>query len=174
MKAINKDVNQLNISIKLKKDSVHKFIRKLDDSKANSGPYYVQIFDYLRETAHSIKYITEPVLSHIDNNHPPLGKKSQMELYDFSLEISEYINFLIYILKSGNFDNIKEATNKQQTLLEKEVALKKLMIKRIKKGDSGTKASMLYLNILNETRNMILQSGNTIKSYRDFFISFTK
>ncbi|MCD4769221.1 MAG: inorganic phosphate transporter [Bacteroidales bacterium] len=174
MKAVRKDVKKLNISIKLKKDNVHKLIRKLDDSKVDSGPYYVQIFDYLRETAHSINYICDPVYSHIDNNHPPLSKEQQKELYDFGLQIGEYFNFLIYILKSGNFDNIREAIQKQQILLDKEEALRKLMIKRIKKGESGTKASMLYLNILNETRNMILQSGNTVKSYRDFYMSFTK
>ncbi len=174
MKAVRKDVKQLNASIKLKKDNVHKLIRKLDDNKVDSGPYYVQIFDYLRETAHSINYISDPVFSHIDNNHPPLGKEQQIELYEFSLQINEYINFLIYILKSGNFDNIQEAIQKQHVLLEKEEALRKIMIKRIKKGEAGTKASMLYLNILNETRNMILQSGNTVKSYRDFYISFNK
>ncbi|HUS86550.1 MAG TPA: inorganic phosphate transporter [Bacteroidales bacterium] len=173
LKDTHKDVKALDKAVKLQKDSVFNFIRKLDDSKADAGPFYVQIFDYLREAAHSLYFISEPVFLHVDNNHEPLNKVQQDELKKFNLQLNEYLNYLVYILKSGNFENIKEALVKQQDLLKKNEEIRKLQLKRIKKGVDGTRRSMLYLNLLNESKNMILQTGNVLKSYRDFTIALT-
>jgi phosphate/sulfate permease len=173
LKEVRKEVRELNISIKLRKDNLFKFLRKLDEKHSEAGPYYVQIFDYLREAAHSLTYITDPVYNHIDNNHTPLSDAQQVELREYSLQVTEYFNYLLYILKSGNFENVKDALNKQHDLLDKNNLLKKSQIKRIKKGSSGTKASMLYLSILNETRNLLLHTGNTVKAYRDFHNAIT-
>ena len=46
--------------------------------------------------------------------------------------------------------------------------LKKRQIKRIKNSESGTKVSMLYLNILDEMKNIVLLLMHTVKSHRDF------
>ena len=46
----------------------------------------------------------------------------------------------------------------------------KHQIKRLKEEQTSTKASMLYLNILNETKTMVLQSRNLIKS-QAYFLS---
>jgi phosphate/sulfate permease len=174
LRKIRKKVKKLNIDIKLRKDNVHKVIKKLDDKNIDSAPYYVQIFDYLRESAHALNYITDPAVSHIDNNHAPLSKIQQSDLKELNLQISEYFNFLIYILKSNNFDNIRESIQKQQDLVDFDESLRKLQIKRIKKGESGTKASMLFLGILNESKGLILHSGNCIKAYRDFYVSYNR
>ncbi|MDX2413932.1 MAG: inorganic phosphate transporter [Bacteroidales bacterium] len=174
LKKIRKEVRKLNLDIKVKKDNVHKVIRRLDESKLDAAPYYVQIFDYLREAAHALNFITEPILNHIDNNHAPLSKKQQSDLNDFNLLISEYFNFLVGILKSDNFDNIKESVQKQNDLVEMDEHMRKMQIKRIKKGESGTKASMLFLSILNESKGLILHAGNSVKAYRDFYEAFNK
>ena len=52
--------------------------------------------------------------------------------------------------------------------------MRKAQIKRIKKGESGTKASMLFLNILNESKGLVLHAGNSVKAYRDFNIAFNR
>lgn len=174
LRNIRKEVKKLNIDVKLRKDNVHKVIKKLDDLKIDSAPYYVQIFDYLREAAHAINYIADPAFTHIDNNHSPLNKQQQSDLKKFNLQISEYFNFLIYILKSNNFENIRESVQKQQDLIDANESIRKQQIKRIKKGESGTKASMLFLNILNESKGLILHAGNTVKAYRDFYIAYNR
>ncbi|MCA1757477.1 MAG: inorganic phosphate transporter [Bacteroidales bacterium] len=174
VKKVLKEVRELNLGVKFRKDNVHRFLRKLDEAKVDAGPYYVQIYDFLREAAHSLNFITEPVYKHIDNNHSPLSKEQHKELREYSTQVTEYFNFLIYILKSGNFDNMQDAVVKQQELLDRNNTIRKTQIKRIKKGSSGTKASMLYLNILNEVRNLLLHTGNSAKAYRDFHNAITK
>jgi phosphate/sulfate permease len=168
MKNVYKEVRSLNKVVKLRKDNVYKFIRKLDDNKADAGPYYVQIFDYLREAAHSLNFIAEPAFIHIDNNHAPLANEQQEELKEFNLQLGNYLKDVVNILNSGNFKKIKVALQKQQDLLQKNEQYRKLQLKRIKKGQAGTRASILYLNILSESKNMVLQLGNVLKAFRDF------
>ncbi|MBE0673056.1 MAG: phosphate permease, partial [Bacteroidales bacterium] len=136
--------------------------------------YYVQVFDYLRETGHSITYLTGPIFSHIENNHPPLTLTQQKVLRGLSLEFNEYANFLIYVLKSGNFEEIKGLLAKQSSLLGTIEGIRKKQLSRIKKGESGTKTGILYLNILNESKNLALQLGNLSKAYRDFSNSMSR
>ena len=168
LKTLKKEIKQFDISAKLKKDNVHKFIRKLDDSRIDAGPYYVQIHDYLRESAHSLSYVFDPAFRHVDNNHQPLNPDQQEDLKTLSRELSEYLNFLVAILKSNHFDNIRQSFDKQAILIDSIDSIRKKQIKRIKKGASGTKATILYLDLLTETKNLVLQSGNILKAYRDF------
>jgi phosphate/sulfate permease len=174
LKGVRKDVIQLNADIKSKKDTVHIFIKKVSEENIEAGAYYVQVFDYLRETGHSMTYLNGPVFTHVENNHPPLSLTQHKELRGLSLEFNEYSNFLIYILKSGNFEEIKGSVEKQAALLKTIETIKKRQLARIKKGDSGTKTGILYLNILNESKNLVLQMGNAIKAYRDFINSMKR
>ncbi|MFP4489106.1 MAG: inorganic phosphate transporter [Bacteroidales bacterium] len=174
LRNIKKEINQFNISSKIKKDNVHKFIRKLDDTKIDAAPYYVQIHDYLRESAHSLSYVFNPAFRHVDNNHPPLSPDQQEDMKNLSRELGEYLNFIIAILKSNNFDNIKESFTKQSKLIKLIDSMRKSQVKRIKKGASGTKATLLYLDLLTETKNLVLQAGNILKAYRDFSLAMEK
>lgn len=168
LKNLKKEVKQFDISAKLKKDNVHKFIRQLDDSRIDAGPFYVQIHDYLRESGHSLSYVFTPAYRHVDNNHKPLNPDQQDDLKNLSRELSEYLNFIVAILRSNNFDNIKESVDKQSKLIDSIDSTRKKQVKRIKKGASGTKATMLYLDLLTETKNLVFQAGNILKAYRDF------
>ncbi|MFO7574927.1 MAG: hypothetical protein R6W67_07200 [Bacteroidales bacterium] len=173
LRTVRKSVAEMNLEIKRRKDSVHMFIRKLSEEHIESGAFYVQVFDYLREAGHSITYLTGPVYNHVENNHPPLTINQQKELRGLSLEFNEYGNFIIYVLKSGNFDEISGLLSKQAEFIATIENIKKKQLSRIKKGESGTKAGVLYLNILNEAKNLTLQLGNLVKAYRDFSRSMT-
>lgn len=168
LRDVRKSVAEMNQEIKRRKDSVHLFIRRISEENIESGAFYVQVFDYLREAGHSTTYLTGPIFNHVENNHPPLSVNQQKELRGLSLEFNEYSNFIIYVLKSGNFDEIKGLLAKQAEFTGTIEEIKKKQLGRIKKGVSGTKAGILYLNILNETKNLALQLGNLVKSYRDF------
>jgi len=168
LRAVRKSVAEMNAEFKRRKDTVHVFLKKTNDDHVEAGAFYVQIFDYLREAGHSMTYLTGPIFSHVENNHTPLSLNQQKELRGLSLEFNEYSNFVIYVLKSGNFDEIKGMISKQTTFLDAIEEVKKKQLSRIKKGDSGTKAGILYLNILNESKNLALHIGNVVKSYRDF------
>ncbi len=165
-----KDIKELNQKVKSQKDNVFSTIKLLDEKSSDTGPFYVQVLDYLREAAHCLTYLTEPVFNHIDNNHPPLRTVQRNYLNDLNEEISNFYNLILNILKKDKFEDIGEIINKQQIILERLDKLRKKQVKMIKREEAGTKNSLLFFNTVSETKSLLLNTVNIIKAQRDFVI----
>jgi phosphate/sulfate permease len=165
-----KEIKELNKEIKILKNNIHKTVVKLQDHDIDTGHFYVQSLDYLRETAHCLNYIAEPVFEYIDNNHPPLSEDQKAELSDYAGEVNLFFSNIIQIIKGADYESLDDVFNSQNELLEELNKIKKRQLKRIKKQEVGTKNSLLYLGMMNETKNLILYCVNLLKAQRDFVI----
>ena len=74
------------------------------------------------------------------------------------------------MLREKNFSDLDEVLTMRDSLFGVIAQAIKNQIYRLKEGNMSTKAGMLYLNILNETKTMVLQSRNLIKS-QGYFLS---
>jgi len=72
------------------------------------------------------------------------------------------------VILSNDYTKVDELIDKQQEMLEQKALIKKNQIRRIKYKEVGTKNSLLYFTITNETKNLILNAVNLLKSQRDF------
>ena len=72
------------------------------------------------------------------------------------------------MLRTGDFSDIEMVLTMRDQLFETIADKIKTELTRINEARSNTKASMLYLTILNETKNMVLQSRNLLKSQQYF------
>ena len=70
--------------------------------------------------------------------------------------------------KTGDYSKFNKVTNLRDFILELNPKLTKRQIKRVKEGVSSTRNSILFLNLVNESKILTLQSGNLIKSHRNF------
>lgn len=170
LKNVCKDVDELNIDARNLKANVHNTLYKLqvNDEEAETGPYYVQVIDYLREMAHALSFISNPSYDHIDNNHKGLNHDQVEELNELKDDISSLFELIITTIEKNDFENIPDLIEKQQLILDKLTVCRKKQVKRIKHQESGTRISILYLGILNEIKNFLLQSINLVKAQRDF------
>lgn len=169
LKEDRRNIKSLNKDVKYRKDNVHSTLQKLEDNKTDAGPYYVQIMDFMREIGHNLDYLSDPLMVHIENNHKPLNSEQLQQLKSLNEEVNELFNYIIHAIKSDQMEErIHDLLQKQQYILDLINENRKAQVKMIKKGHSGTKASILYFNILNETKNLMLNTMNTIKSHRDF------
>ncbi|MCF8373301.1 MAG: inorganic phosphate transporter [Bacteroidales bacterium] len=166
----NDKVIELNEKAKKLKDKIFKTLRKLEGDSVETGPYYVQVLDYLREMAHNLTFISKPSFEHVNNNHKKLFDFQIQNLSEIQLELSDLFAKIIQIIKNKNYDNIAEIVDAQQNMLDKLEALRKEQIKRIKTEDKGTRRSMLYFGIIYETQNFVLHSVNLLKAQRDFIV----
>ena len=170
LKEVCKEVDELNCDARNLKANIHNTLLKLqvNDEEAETGPYYVQVIDYLREMAHALTFISNPSYDHIDNNHKGLNKDQVNELNDLKDDISILFELIINTIEKNEFENIPDLIEKQQLILDKLTDCRKKQVKRIKHQESGTRISILYLGILNEIKNFLLQSINLVKAQRDF------
>lgn len=162
-------VIELNVTAKRLKSRIFLVIKQLEENAIESGPYYVQILDYLREMAHSLSFISKPAYEHINNNHKSLSSNQLSNLEKISEQLTEMFGSMIHIIESNQYEALHEIYEKQEALLKLIRKLRKEQIKNLKSNsDSSTKGSILYFNTLYESQNFLLHSINLLKSQRDF------
>lgn len=162
-------VIELNVTAKRLKSRIFLVLKQLEENAIESGPYYVQILDYLREMAHSLSFISKPAYEHINNNHKSLSSNQLSNLEKISEQLTEMFGSMIHIIESNQYEALHEIYEKQEALLKLIRKLRKEQIKNLKSNsESSTKGSILYFNTLYESQNFLLHSINLLKSQRDF------
>lgn len=168
LKKTKKAIDEMAVRTKYVKDHINVVIERLDEMSIDSGSFLVQAMDYMREMIHSISFLTGPALEHVDNNHKPLIPEQIEELR----HLSEHMETVLKITLESI---IKEDYLSQDKLLEEQAKAlrhievnRKNQIQRIKKRLVGTRNSILFLNLLDESKNLLLQAVNLFKAQRDF------
>ena len=143
-------------------------LRRLKGSGLELSLYYVQVVDYLSEIAKALVHITRPAYEHIDNNHEGLSREQTSDLMRINDEVAEIYGSINRMLTTNDFSEIDTVLIMRDDLFERIAATIKSELMRINEGEGNTKASMLYLTVLSETKTMILQARNLLKAQRYF------
>lgn len=151
-----------------KKIGVLSTLKKLQEQNIETAHFYVQVVDYLDEVSKALLHCTRPAYEHIENNHRSLNEEQIIDLKVVNDSVDEIFNKINEMLRNHDFSNIGEIMTMRESLFGIIAESIKNQIKRLKTEDMSTKASALYLNILNETKNMVLQSRNLLKAQAYF------
>lgn len=170
LKKVRKKVKGLNARTKELKDTIQIVVRKLDNEAINSAYHYAQSLDFLREIARCADFIVEPSLNHIDNNHKPMGEIKMNDLNKLKISMNEYLFAFGELVSENKFENLETISTRQQKLLIEIDGYTKAQIKRLSKLDSGKKNAKLLLDIMGESKTLLLHSVNLIKAHRDLAI----
>lgn len=171
MKKVIRNVNELNQQTKDLKYNLYPTLRKLEEEFIETGPFYVQVLDYLREIAHCLKFITDPIYEHLDNHHPSLIPEQVKDLHELNESAYSFYDEIQSIIKKQTYKDLDKLLLHQQAILELIARIKKKQIKYIKAELVGTRNTLLYLNLLGESKNLILYTINMVKAHRDFLHS---
>jgi phosphate/sulfate permease len=159
--------DSLNNKSKKQKNKVLSTISKIEED-VDSGHFYVQVVDYQREMAHSLNFLSEPLYEHINNNHKPFVAEQVKEFKELRKMIDSFFNLALQLIKDNKFDQINDLIKQRDDILVYMEKMEIAQIKRIKSQEVNTKNSVLFLNTITETKNMLLHAINLIKSHRDF------
>ncbi len=130
---------------------------------------YVQIVDYTYEISKALRIITYDSSLYIENNHKGFDDNQEKDMEELRKKISKLYETFIDIIDSKDYSNFSEITELRDDVLELCARLTKKQIKRVKEGENSTRNSILFLNILNESKNIALQSVNLMKSQRNMY-----
>ena len=143
-------------------------LRKLQDDAIDTGHYYVQSVDYLFEVSKSLLSITKSSYEYIDNNHTGLSTKQVEDLENLNNAVSDVYARIVDMLRTSNYTDFERVLAKRDSLFDLFAENIKSQIKRVKANESGTRNSILYLDIVSETKSMLLQSRNLMRAQRLF------
>ncbi len=163
-----RESNDLFYNAREKKYALLPTLQKLQDNYIEAGHFYVQVVDYISEMSKALVHITRPCFEHIDNNHKGMSEEQVEDLLKINDKVSEIyarINVMLNEVDWAEGCGVLEMRDELFVTIDDAV---KSQLRRIQNKATSTKASMLYLTILNETKTMVLQSRNLLKSQRSF------
>lgn len=164
VKKETKDVAKQTKKLKL---NVYNTMQKFGED-VETGHHYVQVLDYLKETSNCLQHIVNPIFEHVDNNHHPLEDDQIKDLLKFNDRMAEFFNFSLSILKQHSYKRLDELKSQRDGLSDEVNIIKKKLLKKIKKDGANTRVSMVYLDILTESKNLTLFVTNVIEANMKF------
>ena len=170
LKETKTESEQLYRQANERKHQVFKTLKILEDMNIETGHFHIQVVDYLTEVTKALLHCTRPAFEHIDNHHKGFTKE---QIYDLKLVndgVDNIFNKINSMLREKDFSDLNDVLVMRDNLFGVIAEAIKHQIRRLKEEQSSTKASILYLNILTETKTMVLQSRNLIKS-QGYFLS---
>ncbi len=165
---------ELKISVEIeqklinKKSRIHQTINSMPPDSVEASYFYILTLDYLKELAHTVNYMVEPIFNHVDNNHKPILASQADELTQIAVELSVFTQKMIEMLNVNSDSKLDEIYAEQLRVIAVVREVRRNLIKSIKKNDVSTKNSMLLLNILSGARNILNYSINLMKIQSDF------
>ena len=168
LKEHSKTIRDLNKGAKTLKKEVPVTLQKLTEDSYESGHSYIEIIEYLREAMHCATHIVEPCYEHVDNNHSPLTESQSESLSSLANTMHKYIDAVAKAIKDGDYSHSEELVGKALSLSEQISKTRKKHLKILKKENGSTRSNMLFMDILNESKNLVLHINNLFKAFRDF------
>jgi len=163
LKKLRKESKHLGKRIKELRQEIPATLRKFEEKELQSGPYYVQVVDYMKEMCNSLMHIVQPAYDHIDNNHS-LDKEQTDQMKEFSEKTREFFDQVILLLKDRKFNRLEELTRKRDQLIDMSNDILLNRIKILKKTQKGVKVSVTYIEMLSETKNLLLNVIQLVKA----------
>ena len=139
-------------------------LKKLHEQNVETAHYYVQVVDYLNETAKALLHITRPAYEHINTNPKGLSEEQIHDLKIINDEVENIFNAVNDMLREKDFSKLNDVLTMRDRLFDTIAECIKNQIRRLKTQEGSTKASALFMNILSETKVIVLHSRNLLKS----------
>lgn len=168
LRKVVQESNELYKKAHNRKYKVYNTLHMLEENYVKTGHYYVQVVDYANEVTKALAHITKPGLEHIENNHQGFSQDQIEDLRMIEDKVKVIYNMIEHILKNNDFSQLDKTLTMRDSLFEDFAQIIKRQIYRIKNKETSTRSSMLYLDILNETKTMVLQVRNLIKAQNYF------
>mgnify|MGYP002348225260 CR=1 FL=1 len=159
---------QFDARTKKQKGKIVQTISKMKKVDLDSGYFYIQVVDYQREMAHSLHFMVEPLMEHLANQHKPFTESQANEIRQMISESSGFFNLARQIVREEKFSAIDELVALRLKIFETIYNIEKDQVRRIKDKEVNTRNSLLFFKALAETKNLLLQAVNLLKSHRDF------
>ncbi len=116
-----------------------------------------------------LKRICEPCKEHVDNNFNPISKDCIAEFLPIREELCQLMDRTQTVIENNNYAEADDILVKGDALKNKISTLRKQQMNRMQEADSTSlKASMVYLNILQESQELVSIWRHLLRASRFF------
>lgn len=121
------------------------------------------------EMLYCLKRICEPCKEHVDNNFNPISKDCVTEFLPVREELCRLMECTRTAIENNNYEEADDILAKGDALKNSISSLRKQMMNRMQEADNASlKASMVYLNILQESQELVSIWRHLLRASRFF------
>ena len=168
LKQVIKESDEFTATVKQHKSGILKNVKKLNEDLIETGHHYVQVVDYLRETARSVRYFTKLAFEHYNNSHTPFTKAQCDQLNHLRLQLEKFFTHCKSVIKRGKFSELNKLIHERQAIVALINEIEKTQIMLIKNSDISTRNSILFFDVVTETNNVVLHLLSAMRALRKF------
>ena len=170
----NKSIEITEESQRLRYTTYYIEIDNLSNSNIEDASYsYSKSIDFLNEITHSLRTIIASVWTHVDNSHKGFNESQKKEIDNLRLKIIEFFKSVIEGISEQDREQLQQIEESRKGLLKEVNSSYKQQIQRIKDKSVTLRNSLLFFNVLNETKNMLTHTSELLR-YQDKFIKVVK
>ena len=168
LKEVVQQSEELYEASRERKYNIMPMLMRMKENELNTAQYYVQVVDYMNEIAKALLHITRPCFQHIDNNHEGFSEEQVEDLMKINDDVEEIFSRINVMLQRNDFGDLDLILELRDELFGSIADAMASQLRRIRDKTTSTKTNMLFLAILSETKTIVLQSRNLVKSQRYF------
>lgn len=167
----NRKFKELQRYTERMKHRANNSVDKVKEDQMEAAHLYILVADYLNELISHAGHIVQPSLNHVDNHHKPLLDSQIEDLSVVQEKLKARLATCAEVFATRDSKGIVELQLDLQSFVKLIRSTRKDQIKRIKKHETGTRNSILYLNHLGEYRNLALFSNRLVKVLEELIIN---
>lgn len=167
-KAVSKTDNEKELLRKSRRKEILG-LRRIDNNLAiEKNTWFHLGSNSCEQMLYCLKRICEPCKEHVDNNFNPLSERAVKEFIPVRDELTTLMGEAREVLVSGDYEKADAVLKKGDLLKEKLSMLRKQQMNRIQEKDTNIKTSLVYLNILQESQELVSTWRHLLRAGRMF------
>lgn len=115
-----------------------------------------------------LKRMCEPCKEHVDNNFNPMTPDAVEEFLPVRNELVSLLHRARVIINSGNYDDAELVLVEAEEFKNRLSSLNKLQMERLQEEDASIKLSLVYLNLLQESQELVSIMRHMLRASRKF------
>ncbi len=178
LKSLRKAVSNTDNEKQLLKKTRRKEIlglRRIDNNLAiEKNTWFHLGSNSCEQMLYCLKRICDPCKEHVDNNFNPLSEQAVKEFIPVRDELTQLMGQARDVLANNDYEKTDTILKEGDRLKEKLSMLRKQQMNRIQEKDTNIKTSLVYLNILQESQELVSTWRHLLRAGRMFQSDLTK
>ena len=121
-----------------------------------------------QQMLYCLKRICEPCKEHVDNNFKPLSERARGEFIPVRDEMTALMGRARDVIVNGDYDQADTILKEGDALKNKISTLRRHQMNRIHDEDVNVKTALVYLNILQESQELVSSWRHLLRASRMF------
>ena len=148
-----------------------KAMQRIDQQLAyECSTWYYLCSNSCQQMLNTLYRIAEPMKEHTEHSFTPLSANSANEFAPYCARVVQVLEDINGMVVSGDYSNADEISECAKGLKHELAALRKAKTKQLHNGDGSLRTEFVYLNLIQESHELLSEVRNLLRGCRKFFV----